>query len=324
MELGLGTAQFGFDYGISNEDGKVPAGKVRTLLEIAYTNGIRVLDTAAAYGDSEQALGQAMPEDCSFRVVTKLPPVKKDCISEEDVSCLRETFFDSLKKLRINNAAGLILHRPRELILSGGEKIYSLLQSLKEERLIEKIGISVYDGEEIDRLFSYYDFDLIQLPLNVLDQRLVKSGHIEKLKKRGVEIHARSVFLQGLLLMPLEQIDPYFNPIITVLKKYRAFLDEHGLSPVEGALGFLRRLDGPDVLLVGVTNEKQLRDNIAAFKSAEALNQDYSRFAVEEKEMVNPQLWELRQKASTFAKATADREKAQSSPLSRLRERGRG
>ena len=297
MELGLGTAQFGFDYGISNVDGKVPAGKVRTLLEIAHNNGIRVLDTAAAYGDSEQALGQAMPGDKFFRVVTKLPPMKKDIIGEEDVRCLRETFFESLKKLRINNAAGLILHRPRDLFITGGDSIYSLLKSLKRDRYVEKIGISVYNGEEIDHLVKYYDFDLIQLPLNVLDQRLVKSGHIDKLKKGGVEIHVRSVFLQGLLLMPLDQIDPYFNPIITVLKKYRAFLDEHGLSPVEGALGFLRGLDGPDVLLVGVTNEKQLRDNIEAFKSAEALNQDYSRFAVEEKEMVNPQLWKIRHKA---------------------------
>jgi len=293
MELGLGAAQFGFDYGISNESGKVSAGNVQTLLKIAYENDIRVIDTAVTYGDSETVLGQSIPEGFSFRIMTKLPPMKKDSICEKDSALINENFYGSLKKLCIEKVTGLFLHCPDDLFLPGGDIIYTTLLSLKDRGLVEKIGISIYNGDEIDRLFHHYDFDLIQLPLNVLDQRLVKSGHIAKLKKKGVEIHARSVFLQGILLMPLDKINPFFTPVLHVLTKYRDFLEEYGLSPVEGALSYLRTIKELDIVLVGINNEKQLMENINAFKLTLPDALDFSEFAIEKVNILNPYHWRL-------------------------------
>ena len=293
MELGLGAAQFGFDYGVLNEEGKVSAGNVRTLLKIAYENDIRVIDTAATYGDSETVLGQSIPQGFSFRIMTKLPPMKKDSICEKDSALINENFYGSLKKLRMERISGLFLHCPNDLFLPGGDIIYTTLLSFKDRGLVEKIGVSVYNGDEIDHLFHHYDFDLIQLPLNVLDQRLVKSGHIARLKAKDVEIHARSVFLQGILLIPLDKINPFFNPILSVLTKYRDFLEEYRLSPVEGALSYLRTVEELDIVLVGVTNEKQLRENINAFKLKLPDSLDFSEFVIENIKMLNPYHWKL-------------------------------
>lgn len=293
MELGLGTVQFGLDYGLSNEEGKVPAREVCSILKIAHENGIRVLDTAAKYGESESVLSRAMFPGNSFKVFTKLYPLKKDTIGIEDVALLKKKFGESLRKLKLDCLAGLLVHYPGDLLVSGGDVIYDYMLSLKERGYVEKIGVSVYTGEEIDRLFHHYNFDMVQLPMNVFDQRLIHSGHISKLKVKNVEIHVRSAFLQGLLLMPIGIINPYFVPIMPMLKKYRAYLDNNNVSPVEGALGFLRAQPELDVILTGVTNENQLRANIEAFNVRLPSSLDFSQFAVECEDMINPVLWKL-------------------------------
>ena len=294
MQLGLGTVQFGLHYGISNKTGMVSLPAVKSILEIAYKNGIRILDTASAYGESEQALGRAISGGKSFRIITKLPGLKKEVITSEDIKFLLKTFEESMERLCVDTLEGLLLHAPGDLFIEGGESLFDLLSSLKERGLVNKIGASVYTGEEIDRLLSRHEFDIIQLPLNVLDQRLVKSGHLTKLKERKIEIHARSVFLQGLLVMPPEEIHPYFKSISAHLHTYRNFLNEHDLSATEGALSFLHGIDSPDVVLIGVENEKQLHDNINAFaRASQYKNLDFSCFAVDDGAMVNPQFWKL-------------------------------
>ncbi|MCE5249577.1 aldo/keto reductase [bacterium] len=293
MELGLGTVQFGLDYGVSNPTGKVPEDAIRVILAIARENGIRVLDTAVAYGNSERVLGSVLDGDHHFRIVSKLPSCKKDAITRKDCESLKVTFFESLERLRLQRAAGLLLHAPGDLFLPGGEEIYTVLASLKAEGLVEKIGISVYSGDEIDRVFCNYDFDLVQLPLNVLDQRLAVSGHLARLRARKVEIHVRSAFLQGLLLMPTDSINPFFSPVLPVLRRYRTVLDEHGLSPVDGALGYLRTRKEIDVILIGVTSEQELRINCKTFGTELSPDIDFSEFAVRQEAMIDPRKWKL-------------------------------
>ena len=289
MELGLGTVQFGLDYGVSNKEGKVPAGSVQPILETAAQNGIRVLDTAAAYGNSEQALGSAMPAGNNFKVITKLPALKKDAVTDGDITFFRNTFEESLRKLGLSRIYGLLMHAPGDLLIHGGDAVYRFLNDLKEQGSVEKIGVSVYLGDELDRLLHYYDFDLMQLPLNVLDQNPALSGHIARLKSGGVEIHIRSAFLQGLLLMPPGQVDPFFAPILPVLERYHDFLDDNRLSPVEGAFAFLRTVEDIDVILVGVTCVKELEENIRAFSVKLPHGLNFSPFAVGIEEMVKPQ-----------------------------------
>jgi len=293
VELGLGTVQFGLDYGVSNKEGKVPVVSVQPILETAARNGIRVLDTAAAYGSSEQVLGSAMPTGNNFKVITKLPALKKEAVTDDEIAFLRNTVEDSLRKLGLDRIYGLLMHSPGDLLIHGGDAVYRFLNTLKEQGCVEKIGVSVYSGDELERLLYYYDFDCVQLPLNVLDQNLALSGHIARLKTGGVEIHIRSAFLQGLLLMPPGQVNPYFAPILPVLYRYHGFLNDNGLSPVEGAFAFLRTVKDIDVILVGVTGAKELEENIRAFSVKLPPGLDFSPFAVGNEEMINPQHWKL-------------------------------
>ena len=293
MELGLGTAQFGFDYGLSNTSGKVPLEKVRTILECARGNGIRVIDTAYDYKDSERVLGEALPGNHDFSIITKLPALKKKSVTIHDTASLEKTFRTSLKRLKAERVAGLLMHHPGDLLVPGGEKLYSLLRSLKAAGAVGKIGVSVYDGSEIDRLFHYYDFDLVQLPLNVLDQRLIQSGHVAMLNKLGIEVHVRSTFLQGLLLMPPDDIDRYFSPILPLIKRYSTFLNKNGMTACEGALGFLRRQEGIDVILTGVTSEKELENNCETFRMELPLSVDFSDFSITREDMIDPRQWKM-------------------------------
>jgi aryl-alcohol dehydrogenase-like predicted oxidoreductase len=293
MELGLGTVQFGLDYGVSNTQGKVSLSEAAAILREANMLGIRVLDTASAYGESEEVIGIAASEGHSFRIVTKLPALKKDRITAGDTDTLKRAFEASLQRLKAERTAGLLLHSAGDLLAQGGEKVYELLRSLRDGGAAEKIGISVYTGDEIDRVCGRYDIDLVQAPVNVLDRRLIRSGRLEFLKSRGIEIHVRSAFLQGLLLMHPDSINPYFSPIEPTLRRYREMLDAKGLTPTEGALGFLRTVREIDVVLVGVTCVRELRENAAAFSKGIPPLADYSPFAVDDAAMIDPRQWKM-------------------------------
>jgi len=293
MELGLGTVQFGLDYGVSNARGPVPPDEARRIVETAGDAGIRLIDTAAGYGDCETALGRILPPGHRFGIVTKLPGVQGGAITGRDIDRLETTFSESLSKLSTDHVHGLLLHRPMNLFLEGGGRLYDLLTGLKRGGRVEKIGVSVYGGSEIDALFSRFAFDIVQLPVSVLDQRLAASGHITALHERGVEVHARSVFLQGLLLMNPDDVDGFFAPILPLLRRYRDTLAERGLTPEEGAFGFVRSVQGIDAVVVGVTTVDELRRDIAAFGRAVDTALDYSPFAVDDPAMVNPGMWRL-------------------------------
>ncbi len=201
MKLGIGTAQFGLDYGISNTSGKTSLKEVRSILKIATENGVDVLDTAYSYGDSESVIGKCLPEQNRFRIIIKTPSFKKSRYTAADGNTIKSAFYESLERLRLSSVAGLLIHHADDALAEGSEFLYEVMHELKSKGLVEKIGFSVYSGEQIDKLLDLYDFEMIQVPVNVLDQRLIKGGELKKLKNKDIEVHARSIFLQGLLLM---------------------------------------------------------------------------------------------------------------------------
>lgn len=290
MKIGLGTVQFGVDYGISNIGGKTEAEEVSRILRYASEQGVQFLDTAATYGQSEIVLGKAMPSSTSFSVVTKAPPVWGDVVSNEDPILLDEAFQSSLEKLGELSLYGLLVHHAGNLLLDGGEHLFAKMQELKGRGLVKKIGVSVYDRETLERVCEQFPIDLIQVPLNVFDQRLLADNYLAGLKKSGVEIHARSAFLQGLLLMETDTLPAYFSPIRELFCAYRAHVDSLGVSPLEAALGFVNSLDEVDVVLCGVNNLQQLKEIIAAAK-VEINRDEFSRFAVNDEAMINPVNW---------------------------------
>lgn len=286
-KLGLGTVQFGLDYGVSNSGGKTQPEEVCKILEVASLAGIRIIDTAFMYGDSEEVLGAVWPRGHHFQVVTKTPRL----IDSKSVDLLAQTLFQSLDRLKLDAVYGLLIHNSDDLLTPYGQAIIRTMVRLREQGLIQKTGVSVYSARQIDSLLEMFTPDIIQLPFNVLDQRLLVSGHLAKLKQRGIEIHVRSVFLQGLLLMNPTMLHPYFAPLKRHLLDYNRFIDGCGMSPLQAALGFVTGIDDIDTVICGVDTLSQFEEIRAAVGCF--VNADFGQFAVHDEEMINPSHWKL-------------------------------
>ena len=209
---------------------------------------------------------------------------------------METAFGESLKKLKKSKVTGLLIHNADDLLADGGEMLFIAMQNLKKNGLIDKIGVSVYSGDQIDGLLKRYVFDIIQVPINVLEQRLILSGHLARLKEYGVEIHARSVFLQGLLLMEPASLHTFFDPIKPLLYKYRDFLSANGLTDIQGALGFVKQIQEIDHIIIGLNNLEQLKVNInsfAEFYSDHSISDRFKGFSLNNPIYLNPGLWRV-------------------------------
>ncbi len=290
-KLGLGTAQFGMDYGVSNARGRVPPAEVSAILDCASANGFDFLDTAAAYGVSETVLGTALGPQHRFRIVTKTPRCDDLPDPEEKASRIVDTFYRSLERLRRDRVYGLLVHSAQDLKSHGAEVLVAALRKLQSQGLVEKIGVSVYTGRDIDSIIRLFTPDLVQLPLNLFDQRLVCSGHLRRLRQAGVEVHVRSVFLQGLLVSDVAETVGYFDAIKDHVRAWHRYLDKRGISRLSGALGFVMQCEHVDAVVVGVAALKELREICRALEQLPDERLDYARWAIDDQRFVDPSQW---------------------------------
>lgn len=265
MKLALGTVQFGLDYGVSNAAGRTPEAEVRGIVDLAARNGIEVYDTAPAYGCSESLLGRVLPARTG-RIVTKTAKAGASA-GEAGLRQVRDTFAASLARLGRDEVYAVLVHDADDLLQADGERLYDVLQSFRDSGRVGKIGISVYDADQIDAVCARFRVDVIQLPLNVLDQRLITNGSLARLKERGIEIHARSAFLQGLLLMGREVRPERFSPYSPVLDRFTDLACELGLTPLQAALGFVAALPEVDYVVCGVNTRRHLEELVAAART---------------------------------------------------------
>ena len=284
--LALGTAQFGLPYGIANQDGQVTPTVAKAMLQLAVDCGIDTLDTAIAYGESETCLGEVGTQ--GFKLVTKLPAVPGGCVDVSD--WVQEQVAASLSRLGVNAVYGLLLHRPQQLLESGGEALYQTLQELKKTGQVQKIGVSVYAPSELETLISRYRFDLVQAPFNLVDRRLHTSGWLQRLKDDGIEIHTRSAFLQGLLLMPQATIPAKFAPWSDLWNKWHQWLAGHHVSAVQACLAYPLSFPEIDRFVVGADNASQLAQIISAANSPSHV--DFPVLQCEEETLINPANWQ--------------------------------
>ncbi len=290
-KIGIGTVQFGLDYGVANANGQTPEGEVRAILARGAEAGCLTIDTASAYGEAEVVLGRFLWKDAPFRIVTKTAPVNGTPIGAAVVAAFRESFLSSLRKLKRPAVYGLLAHHASDLLAPGGDRLYDVLRKFRDVGLVERIGASVYDRTQIDALVDAYDLDLVQLPVNVLDQRLLADGTLDRLHGRGIEIHARSTFLQGLLLMPLDRVPAYFAPIMALLRDWHDQAARQGMSLVEAALAFVRDLPQVDAVIIGVDSANQFEQVLHAASTAKAF--DAAALACNDPAFVNPGQWGL-------------------------------
>jgi len=235
LKLAIGTAQFGLSYGVANQNGQVDLEAGRKIIRMAAAKGIDTIDTAIAYGESEQRLGEIGVGD--FKIITKLPAIPAECV---DISAwVSQNLTASLKRMNLSKLDGVLLHQPSQLLEKRGQEIYDALLQVQSAGLVNKIGVSIYEPKELADLMSRFSIDIVQAPFSILDQRLRTSGWLDKLAQLNVELHVRSIFLQGLLLMNKTNRPQKFDRWNTFWIQWHTYLMTSGYSALRACLAFV-------------------------------------------------------------------------------------
>ena len=284
--LALGTAQFGLNYGIANAGGQPSVDAAAVVVAAAAAAGIDTLDTAALYGDSETRLGQIGVRN--WQVVSKLPAVPPGCVDVR--GWVLGEVGTALGRLGVGQLAGLLLHRPQELLQPHGPALFAALEEVKQRKLARKIGVSIYEPDELAVLVARHSIDLVQAPFSILDRRLAQSGWLGRLADRGIEVHARSVFLQGLLLMPRRP--DYFARWPELWQRWDQWLAVPGRSAVGACLQFVLSFAQIARVVLGVDNAAHLHAIIAATEGAGGWPEDVWS---DDPALLNPGRWSQNQ-----------------------------
>lgn len=252
-KLGLGTVQFGIDYGISNSSGKTDELEVHNILGFANEQGIIVLDTASAYGNSEAVLGNS--DLSSFQVVSKF------LLNDKKESVL-DHLSSTLRALNQTSIYGYLAHRPLEVFST--PRVWEELNYAKSIGQVEKIGFSFNDVNELNQILNAgFLPDIIQVPFNYFDRRFTTS--LIELKKLNCEIHTRSAFLQGLFFCDVNDLPPFFDQIKSNLLE----LQSYGEKLPALLLDWVIEHEFVDKIIIGVNTKSQLVDNVRALKELE-------------------------------------------------------
>lgn len=284
MKLALGTVQLGLPYGINNTSGVPVDEEIERIFTVAKSAGIKVIDTAIAYGDAEKKIGLHSGGD--FKIITKLPAFPEGKYS---TLWLSDTVNASLERLKTHKLHGLLLHRPSQLLEKAGEGLFTDLQKLKTDGKVEKIGISIYEPSELDSITQIFELDIVQAPLSILDRRLIETGWLSKLSNAGIEVHARSVFLQGLLLVEPSKRLSKFEPWNEILSKYDDWLKNSGLTALDACIRFVLSLREITNVIIGIDNANHLSEIIKASSGNIPLIPD--DISSNDTKLINPLSW---------------------------------
>lgn len=278
----LGTAQLGNAYGLFAESETSEAAKSR--INAALERGFTRFDTAPGYGLAETLLGETLPEDAS--IITKTPHLASELSTAEVEGSFRECLDKSLTALQRSDVEGLLLHTPQRL----SPQIAEILQKLKGESLVQKVGVSVYTAEEIASMLTFWTPDIVQLPASLIDQRLISSGLVDTLIESGVEVHIRSVFLQGVLLSAPDALPSHLEGLKPAIRALQQEAAAQGVSPAALCLGFLHARLPSARIIVGLQSNQQLKElELALQTGASPLKSE--EFSIEDPLLVNPANW---------------------------------
>jgi aryl-alcohol dehydrogenase-like predicted oxidoreductase len=284
-KLALGTAQWGLSYGVANVTGRPSAETVDRMLRAAAQAGTGMLDTARAYGDAERIIGEcARARD--FAVVTKTDPNANATPDTE------HAIATSLAALRRDHVHALLVHHG-ERLLRDGDAPWIAIERARRRGAATKIGVSVYGPEALRRLLERFAIEIVQIPASLYDQRFERCGLLDELARRGVEVHVRSVFLQGLILARPERLPAAFAGLAAHQRRLHARLAEQGLTPLEAALGHALADERIAHVVVGAESELQLDEILVAAARAGTLRRPgaMDSFALDDERVILPFNW---------------------------------
>ena len=283
MKLVIGSAQLGMNYGLFNNK-KISRKEFKNIEKLILKSKINFIDTATSYGDSENIIGNSKLKN--LHIITKIRlPNKKNIYFKNWAS---KEIAKSLHRLKIKKIYGVLIHDCKYLLGKFGKKYLFSLQELKKKKIIKKIGISVYDVAEIEKIWKFWKPDLVQVPFNPLDNRILDSGWVNILKRFKVKIFARSIFLQGLLINEDNSFKinkEYKN----LLSKFKNWCYKNNISLLQGCLHFTKQFKKIDYLVVGFNNYNQLKEIIDVFKKKQIIIP--KKFSTKKINLIDPRKW---------------------------------
>lgn len=300
MKLCLGTVQQGMEYGVNNQYGKPSLEESLMVFHKAFQSGIDVFDTARAYGDAEIIIGEYFKRyknSEKIRVISKLRPnVFEEGDNYYDV--MKRECLGSLERMGISKLYGYLLHTPEYV---RNPEIVEAMIKLKNEGIVENIGVSIYEIEDGEIAIKTGKVDFIQLPFSVFDQRGETTGFLKRAKEAGITIFTRSAFLQGLLYMNENKIPDRVSHAKDVLEDFNQLIEIHGVDRTETLIGFVKNQKYIDYLVFGVDNVEQLEEDIQVFNDKKINDfmkcEIQKRYANIEKSVIIPSLWSNGKKA---------------------------
>lgn len=263
-KLSLGTVQFGLDYGIANTQGQPSQEDVDKIIDYVYAHEINCFDTAQAYGNSEEVLGKSIDGKKDIFVISKL----KSNLFKND---LLENIDKSLKNLKIDSLYGLLLH-DSELLYNWKDEYTAIVDKLIENKKIRYFGVSIYTNEDFELAVENPSIKFIQIPFNIFDQRAISLAWFKKAKENNKLIFIRSVFLQGLLLMDINEVPEKLEIAKKYLHIFESYCDKMKISKSELALSFVDTIAKESLILFGCDNINQADENVTSFNNLKELD----------------------------------------------------
>ncbi|MGH1427739.1 MAG: aldo/keto reductase [Arenicella sp.] len=300
-KIALGTTKLGMPYG-AVEQVQVSQAVTTGIFQKCQQLGFDMYDTAPSYGVAEALIGEnlqgeyapdlARVQHAPLKIITKIAKVQSVEISMDSINTVQSVFERSLALMQCNSCYGLLIHDVKDLFKVNAEKLVDWMHEMKASGKVEKIGVSVYTPEEVERLLEVFDFDLVQLPCNIFDQRFIQSGVLATLAQKNIEIHARSLFLKGIILKPNAQAK-LPSKLLAHNVEFHKFMNQQELSAYDACLHFANAQSLVDRWVIGVSSDKQLKQLCQGVNllSENMMGIDYRQWAFADAAALDPREW---------------------------------
>lgn len=281
----LGSANFDQVYGI--KENLIKKNQIKKLLYLASKNNIKIIDTAPLYNESEKIIGKLNKN--RFKIISKIPNKPKNVKKNQIKDWLKDCTTNSLKNLNIKKFECLLLHNGESLLKKNGNEIYEGIKKLKSNGITKKIGISIYNFNSLNKIIKKFKVDLIQVPFNIFDQRLIQNNLLKRIKKQKIQIHVRSVFLQGVLLLKYNQLPKKLKKFKKEWDKWQNWLKKNKVNPLQACLSFISNQSQLDGIVVGCDNINQL-NQILKLKQLKGKFSSHN-LNIKNNKLIDPRKW---------------------------------
>jgi aryl-alcohol dehydrogenase-like predicted oxidoreductase len=286
-KLAIGTAQFGLDYGVAGIP-KASKAEVRKILSLAALNNIKVIDTAHQYGNALDVLGSLsnLIKKKKFKIVLKIPEIPEN-INLWKMEDIKSQILTDISRLRLDRVDTIMVHNPHSLLRAGADLVYDMVVNLKFQGFCEKVGVSVYDIGDLKVILSHYGFDVVSFPSNIIDHRFVNRA-VEYMSALRIETHARSIFLQGLLLLPHNEL---MKRLSWEFKRTTRLISMRFKgNMLKACLAYLRQQFPINYGVIGVHSVEQLQEIITTYNKIDSWY-DFDAYAINDPRITDPRRW---------------------------------